>query len=234
MSAWGTLVVAVATLCLAFFTWRLGLRTREMAERTSDAVAIAERELIVLETQAAAMNEQVEASIRQALASELALADGRQPTLVPVVQRDLRQLRVVAADGTTTHVQVGADGMAWRDTHFALWAVIPVRNVGPGVAIIKDQSNAAILLTPGQRGSSLVGRPTSRVVAPSDVIDVVFRAEATSPALVAQGVIVPVYVKLEYTDASGSRSLKSEFRYERIDGPTLYLSNVTVGLTDDD
>jgi hypothetical protein len=239
---------AVGTLALAGVTWRLAKSTAvaatksgEMSIETGRLADLGERELEVVRDQAVATSEQARAS-----ADTLRLA--QRPLLVPVVDaRFLDDLRITSLDGMTTSTQMGAEAKCWQEGSQpngrpgAVWAVIPVRNVGPGTARIDDEPSSVFIQAPTLYGGALfssVGRPSSRIVAVGDVVYLTFRAEDRQPSSPSSAALRPeeqgstALVVVRYSDISGGNRTRSRFAYRYFTPPTLRDAVVTVEPTD--
>ena len=189
------------------FTWRLADSTRKVVDGADKELAQGRELLKVSQRQAKAM-------AQQAKASRAILASSMQPLLVPVVERKIIDDReIIAADNTVTQVQLGPQAKIWR-TASDYWAVVPVRNVGSGPALFNEPSLTgderlnSVIITDRFGGFSVGGRVTSRIVAPNEIVDVVFHQVSGAPSTPGlaprpDGHPLAAEVRLWYRDLSG-------------------------------
>jgi len=207
---------AVGTLVLAFFTWRLGAKTGDMAKASVDAVDVAKQELVVIRNQTKATQAQVELSTRAMRASQ-------QPWLVPVAHatRSPESIEFIALTGETTLTSIEQDARCWQEANNGpIWAIIPVRNIGAGPAMIPgDKSVIAQLSLFG--GLTGFGRPSTRIIAPGDIAYMVFREKYGYPR---SAITIPLrpdelgstdIVVIRYTGIDTSTITQSRFAYRQ-------------------
>jgi hypothetical protein len=110
--------------------------------------------------------------------------------------------RFTAHDGETVECQIGPNAklfVADKET----WVIVPVRNIGTGVAIL---SGSPLLITVRNRGISVYGRASLNVIAPGDVCDFVFRIDGDTRSFVHDGDDPrpsALRMQAKYTDLAG-------------------------------
>jgi hypothetical protein len=213
---------AVGTLVLAGFTWNLARKTADLAGASEAILELAQRELEVVTDQARATAAQVAIST-----DTLRLA--QTPWLVPVVDNHGRtRSGLVSRGGAIVSATVGSDALVFqagptRDgVPGDVSAVIPIRNIGSGPALIPRDPSSVIIASNLFGGLTTLGRPDTRVIAPGDVAYLVFSSPYGQPAeftlaLPPQETGASAVVDVTYTDIGGRNKMRSRFIYGGFD-----------------
>lgn len=225
-----TAVSAITSGAVALGTFVLAAVTVRLARSTGRSVEVAEKELVAVTDQAVATNAQVELSARAMKASQ-------QPMLVPVIDGPIRNdLTFIARGGERTTLQIGPNAMCWQTGEgqtSVVWAVIPLRNIGSGLALIPTDDNAVIAQISLFGGFTGFGRPSQRAIAPDDVFYLVFcESSKASPAFTlalgpdetgASGI-----VSVRYWDASQSTFSQTRIAFRHYVAPEFSDAVVTI------
>jgi hypothetical protein len=211
--ALGTLGLAVGTFVLALATRRLAVSTDKEVKAVGDELDLSRQTLAAVQEQAAAARDEVETS---RLAAEATI----RPVLVgartaKAVRPDIGDVQTayepVAWPGTneTRNIPIGT-ATAWEDAN-TIYISVPLRNVGPGVALLR--ANA---LTLGDHRVS--GVPSLGVVGPGETTRVQFnvaRADDRSVALTEQS--GSFSIEVAYTDAAGGQMslTRADLQFDR-------------------
>ena len=234
-AALGTLILAGVTVWLASSTRKMSTKTgdlagetKRLADSTGRSVDLAERELEVLSEQARAANAQVEISTQAMRATQ-------QPLLVPVADSPTRDdLRFTARDGGTASPQIGPNAICWQQPENGpIWLVVPMRNIGTGPALIPTEDKSLMAQVPLLGGLSTFGRPGQRVVAPGDIVYLVFSAPyGATPELTL--VVTPEEagswgsVVVRYSGIDRSNLTQTRVTYRQFLAPRLLDAVVTI------
>ena len=130
-----------------------------------------EAQVTSAQTQAAAALEQSEIARRTLEASF-------RPMLVPILERTIAMRRFQALDGISVEAQTGPEPKCWigLDTNQVerFFAVIPIRNVGPGPAVLSTNVVDAWFVPNFSGAQRLYSRPSTPIVSSGDTVDFVF------------------------------------------------------------
>jgi hypothetical protein len=239
-----TALLALVTVLMAISTWRAAAATRDAAVATKETAVqtarlaeAAEDDLRQGHRLVEIGQNQADAARVQATASQTALARSSQPILVPVIEREIvHNRRLIAVDQEMWTVPQLREKAICSASSTDIWAVAPVRNVGTGTALINSNEGNLLLTSPRYGGIALPGRPSSGVIAPGDVVDLVFHSRqhlsdtSTSEASPASSAVV---VEVRYEDVSGLRQARSRFSYGG-SGDVLDVTEVSVLLPVED
>lgn len=237
-----TAALVVVTGVMAWSTWRSSTKTAEAAQAAVRAAIAAEadlkqgQELIrVGQDQIEVSRSQVTEAHDQAEVSRLALEASVQPLLVDVVVREPAGRTLDAGDGHVTQAQVGPEPKCFiaSDTHF--WVVFPVRNIGPGPAVI-GTGHGDVQLIPYYQGEQRIqGRPSTVVVAPHDVVDLVFCSPHPNENLLRMVNAPPgpsmakvATIELRYSDVTGSKITLTRFTLGKGAAPFLRVTGIEI------
>lgn len=152
--------VAAGTLVLALFTWRLARETMGAVAAAEEQARLSGEALSIAIRQATSAEQQVLVGERQAEIASRTVRASIQPMLVAVPpqletpEQVPRWRSQAAVSGHRGLVLVVLDGNSWEIS-------IPLRNVGPGVAVVRGLS-----LQAGEVGWS--GRMSSSIVAATE------------------------------------------------------------------
>lgn len=137
-----TFFVAVGTLGLAFFTWRVARQARDQIKLQSREVIAIEKQTAALTDQTQAVREQATATGRQVEVSSASLEAASRPVLVGAPLESDRPVgideleRVKYGDDHTAGVYPGS--VHYQETDQMIYCSVPVRNVGAGVAFLQN------------------------------------------------------------------------------------------------
>jgi hypothetical protein len=154
--------VALGTLSLAFFTWRVARQARQQIELQTREVKAVERQTHALAAQTEAVQAQAVATARQAEISAASLEAASRPVLVGAIPElshpvPTEELELVEYwDGHSASVYPGA--VHYAETDEMVYCSIPLRNVGAGVAFIKSVTLMTQTEFPGRVSSVVVRR----------------------------------------------------------------------------
>jgi hypothetical protein len=231
------IAVAVATLILAGFTAVMAKRAREATDAANRTAKATEKDvqqgqelLKNGQAQTTAMNEQAEVARRTLEATF-------RPLLVPVVNRlaaDGSPLR--GRNGVSVTTQLAAPPRCFRGLDHTgtdrVFAVIPVRNVGPGPATFRGTGGDAIFLGTYSGASPIEGRPSSPVVAADDVVDLVFYGSIDEIPLgvigAAAGTADVATVTITYSDISRAKVTVTTLRLGTAEDNNLQVTEVAI------
>lgn len=208
-----------------------------VALKTSNKIArVGIREAEAAEALIRVSQEQVAAASRQAELAREALAATTEPLVILPAERLEASRYLDAGDGMTiSNLLTSALPTFAHDPtnpHESIWVNVPVRNVGPGPAVLCPLPSDAMLLMP--TGERIFGRPQAKVLASGDVTDVTF-CYPVNPDIRALLVDPPVGTEqrtiefnLLYTDIIGRRVKLLRVRLRRGDQRYLTVVNVDV------
>ena len=166
--AWATFSLSASGSGLVFASWALVVVTGVL-------VAVTWRSL-------SAARGATAAAVRTATAAVAELEVSQRPILVQVLERVTEVRRLLAATGpipTALEIELGPEPRCWIQNDSEgnprrFYAVVPVRNVGAGPAVF---DSAWLTYGPtGPSGGRLPGRASSVIVAPNDIVDLVFHS----------------------------------------------------------
>jgi hypothetical protein len=219
--------LAVVTGVLAVSTWRSAAKAGEAAEAATRTAKAAEADIDQSRRLIEIGQSQAAATARQSEIAQRALDASVQPLLAPIAVREAIHRRLYAADGQTTEIQVGPEPKTWADApRSEFWAVVPIRNIGNGPAVIGMQPGQ-IAFKPFYLGAGeLAGRSSLQVLAPGDSADVVFHRTGldenlklliSAPAADSrQGTF-----EIRYSDIAGTRGFLSRFQLSKGQAPMM-------------
>lgn len=203
-SDWFQLAVAIATLLLAGVTAWMAIETRRVASSSLDETKAVRDEIDVA-------RQQVEATNRQAEAAADAVRTSVRPVLVEVPEVE------VAPEEVVSFANIGAQqrsrGPDWAirmavperpDWFDKALISVPLRNVGPGAAIISRVRPRAL----GDDHHEVAAVPTKQVVPQGETV----RLNLNPWAGVNQ-----LRVEVTYTDVSGDQLARTRLLIQRAD-----------------
>ncbi len=163
-------IAALATGILAYFTWRLARETKNVADKTHDEAMAVTEQVRIANEQARIASEQVELS-REAMRASI------RPWLAPA-------LRWTEVEGSHVMAQHGVIDL--REDTQGIRGSVPLRNIGPGVAVIdRAKSNVLGYSGLGSDLSAYTNLNTSVPVIPSgEVSELAFTIPSNSAAWV--------------------------------------------------
>jgi hypothetical protein len=191
----GTVVLAAATVVLAWATWRAASAAKRAASEATEATKATQRLADTTLAVARASEEEVQAT-RGVLEASI------KPILVDVPRNlDGPVTELTFEDSATLNLGAGAIAAPTETDRFAYFSV-PFRNIGPGVAFIRGLG----LEFPGRTGWS--GKMSASVVGPGDTTRLSFSIPKDRPEL-AEGLDQlrggNVSVLVSYTDVHGGQ-----------------------------
>jgi hypothetical protein len=136
IAAWATFGTALGTVGLAIATFALALKTRALAKSGQQTADAAEKELVLLRDQADAskrQSEPAEAALTAFVAPQL--LDIPLHTMFRLPTNSLERLRDRSAIGPPAPSEIDLSVISADDSPDATTLVVPVRNVGAGVAL---------------------------------------------------------------------------------------------------
>jgi hypothetical protein len=160
VAAWATFGTALGTIGLAAATFVLALKTRALAKSGKDTADAAQQELSLLRNQA-------EAAQRQSVAAEAALNASARPLLIDIPRHTMKTIQVQERPGVKHPEEVDLSVIASHidESPRAGHMMIPVRNVGPGVALGLAAA-AGLVIEQGAIGAQVArGRAQSVIAA---------------------------------------------------------------------
>lgn len=230
----GSVATAIGTLALAVVTYAMVTKTRELAGKTADlaesgrqAALTGDRQLQELKNQAVEARRQsnaaetaLNASVR-ALIVNVPFGTGLKIPLGPEPPGGFRQTEPGAPDPTPP-LDLATINDELNSLDDAL-LYLPVRNVGPGVAVfVRDKTRVTLDAT---RRPVVPGITAVDVLAPGEATYLVFRSDAEREegdlALIlskAEHLIVEV----AYTDLSGRQEAATQIKIGRRDDTGRY------------
>lgn len=235
-----TAALVVVTGVLAISTWRSSSKTAEAARAAVRAAEAAEQDLKqgqelirIGQEQVTTSHDQTEAALRQADVAQRALAANVQPLLLPVVSRQATVRLLNGVDGQLVETELGPEPRILRQIQGGqrrFWLVVPIRNVGQGPAIFGPEPTDVSMRPFYAGATNMPGRPGSPIIAPGDVVDVVF----TAPEYDILGYILDspptatkqAEVTLSYFDIARVRKTTTIVDLSGAPGPLLRVSNV--------
>lgn len=193
----------LATLALAGVTAWMAFETRRVAGRTEEEVQAVRAQAEAIQDQAAAAREEVELS-RASLETPIrpVLVDVQRPTTRPEGLPQAEQEDALAWPGTAERRNVPmADSYAF-ETVDAIYLSVPLRNVGPGTALIRG-----IGLRWDEDALPGAGVPTMGVVPPGERTRIQFSVpkENQRPSLAEFQQRGTFGVDVAYTDVAGGQ-----------------------------
>lgn len=195
---WSNLAVASGTIVLAIGTGLLARQTKNVVDKAGEQVNATKEQADVAREQVAVSN------VQAALAAQ-ALAASVQPTLVAVPPLGETSASMASVGG------VRPDRVAVDEPVDGIRQVtIPLRNIGPGVALIRGLS---VRVGPDVGWS---GRMSSGVVAINEVTRLWFDIPTDRPELAPLVAATTFTVIAAYTDISGERTFRTEAHVHRV------------------
>ncbi|MCL4553170.1 MAG: hypothetical protein M1305_06440 [Candidatus Marsarchaeota archaeon] len=170
IGAIATGTAAAATAVAAGFTAYMAKQTKKSAQAAENSVFESAKELKVLEMQTQLLAEQTSAITGQTQLARMALTRGDRPLLIPVAgdeQTITTSAKLAASNSTVTlrtfggatrewpaHGRGSLVATPWGLNDPSVWVIIDMRNVGTGLAMLRNPTLDLTHGLPGGRFSS--------------------------------------------------------------------------------